>query len=67
MNSDRTSLLRSIRGPIILITLGLLFTADYFGGYSFHRTWPVLLIVIGFLKLLERVGAGRSDTGPRAS
>ena len=67
MNSDRTSLLRSIRGPIILITLGLLFTADYFGGYSFQRTWPVLLIVIGFLKLLEKVGAGGSDTGPRVS
>jgi len=50
--------LRAIRGPLLLITLGLLFTADYFYGYPFHRTWPVLLIIFGLLKLLERVGAG---------
>lgn len=57
MTSDRQALLRAIRGPILLITLGGLFTADYFAGYSFHRTWPVLLIVFGVLKLVERLGA----------
>jgi len=60
MNSDRPPLTRAIRGPILLITLGLLFTADYFYGYPFHRTWPVLLIVFGILKLLERMGAGQA-------
>ena len=60
MNSDRRPLTRAIRGPILLITLGLLFTADYFYGYPFHRTWPVLLIVFGILKLLERMGAGQA-------
>lgn len=57
MNSNRPQLMRAIRGPMLLITLGLLFTADYFYGYPFHRTWPVLLIVFGILKLLERMGA----------
>lgn len=60
MSSDRPQLMRSIRGPVLLITLGLLFTADYFCGYPFHRTWPVLLIVFGILKLLERMGAGQA-------
>jgi hypothetical protein len=54
MNSDNTALLRAVRGPV-LITLGVLFTVDYFYGYPFHRTWPVLLIVFGILKLLERM------------
>lgn len=28
---------------------------DQMGGWSFGRTWPVLLIVFGIFKLLERV------------
>ena len=48
------SLARAIRGPIVLITVGTLFALDHFGGYSFGRTWPVLIIVIGLLKLMER-------------
>jgi hypothetical protein len=60
MTGDRSSLVRAVRGPLLLITLGALFTADYFAGYSFHRTWPVLLIVFGLLKLLERLSAGQA-------
>jgi hypothetical protein len=60
MTSDR-SLLRAIRGPVLLITLGLLFTADYFLNYPFHRTWPVLLIIFGILKLAERLGASPAE------
>lgn len=51
----RHELLQAIRGPIMLITLGVLVALDYFQGISFtRRTWPVLLIVFGVLKLLER-------------
>ena len=60
MSSDRPQLMRAIRGPVLLITLGLLFTVDYFYGYPFHRTWPVLLIVFGVLKLVERMSAGQT-------
>lgn len=60
MTSNRPTLMRAIRGPVLLITLGALFTADYFLGYPFHRTWPVLLIVFGILKLLERVGVDQA-------
>jgi hypothetical protein len=44
----------AIRGPILLITLGVLVAIDYFGPWSFSRTWPVLLIAYGILKLLEK-------------
>jgi hypothetical protein len=48
------SLVRTIRGPITLITLGVLFALNNFTPYSFDKTWPVLLIVFGLLSLLRR-------------
>jgi hypothetical protein len=48
------SLLCAVRGPIMLITLGVLLSIDHFGTVSFARTWPVLLIVFGIFKLAER-------------
>jgi len=50
------SLLRSIRGPVMLVTLGTLFMIDHAGGASFHRTWPVLLIVLGVMWLGDHLG-----------
>ncbi len=48
------NLLCAIRGPILMITLGVLLAIDQFGPVSFGRTWPVLLIVFGLFKLAER-------------
>ncbi len=50
----------AIRGPVMLITLGVLLSIDHFGTISFARTWPVLLIVFGIFKLMERSGARTS-------
>lgn len=55
MNGTSNSLLQAIRGPIMLITLGSLVAIDYFGIYGFSRTWPLLIIVFGVLKLLEKI------------
>ena len=57
---------QAIRGPIMLITLGTLVALDYFQGVSFsRRTWPVLLIVFGLMKLLEKAGKPPDyPTGP---
>ena len=52
----------AIRGPILLITLGVLLAIDHLGTVSFSRTWPVLLIVFGLFKLAERSGARSSQT-----
>jgi hypothetical protein len=56
MNDQSQHLMRAITGPIILITVGTLFMVDRFTQFGFGQTWPVLLIVIGVLKLL---GGGR--------
>jgi hypothetical protein len=54
MNGTSNNLVQAIRGPIMLITLGALVEIDYLGIYGFSRTWPLLIIVFGVLKLLER-------------
>jgi uncharacterized protein YaaW (UPF0174 family) len=51
----------AVRGPVMLITLGVLLAIDHVGTVSFARTWPVLLIVFGVFKLMERSGAHSSQ------
>jgi hypothetical protein len=46
--------IRSIRGPVVLITVGALFALQNFTQYDFGQTWPVILLVLGLLILLER-------------
>ena len=52
--SGEVPLVRAIRGPITLITVGVLFALNNFTDYGFHQTWPVLLIVFGLLSLIRR-------------
>ena len=54
MRRGEPSMLRAIRGPITLITVGVLFALNNFTQYSFDKTWPVLLIVFGLLSLMKR-------------
>lgn len=49
------SLVRAVSGPIMLITVGVLFALNNFTQYTFFgHTWPVLLIVWGLLILARR-------------
>jgi hypothetical protein len=55
---SRTALyLQSIRGPLVLITLGVLFAMHQADFISFSRTWPLIIIVVGLVKLVERLVA----------
>ncbi len=54
MNGNNVSLARAIRGPVVLITVGVLFALNNFTRYHFEQTWPVILIVFGLLSLLRR-------------
>ena len=58
MNGNSGNLIRAIRGPIMLITVGSLFAIDRLGSLSIGRTWPAFLIVLGLLLLLERIVPG---------
>ncbi len=69
MSANDANLLRAIRWPVTLITLGTLFALNNFGNYGFNQTWPVLLIVFGLLSLLGRTTTGAptgEPPGPRA-
>jgi hypothetical protein len=59
-NCQRCSI-RGLMGPAILITIGVLFLVQQsHWAYHFGRTWPVILVVIGGLKLAEALA---SDAG----
>jgi Domain of unknown function (DUF5668)/B-box zinc finger len=45
---------RRIMGPAMLMTIGFLFLLDHtLGVAGFSRTWPVILLVVGAIKLLQ--------------
>lgn len=63
MNVNERSVIRAIRGPVTLITIGVLFAFNNFTPYRFDQTWPVILIVFGLLSLLGR-GVDRISAPP---
>lgn len=56
---------RGLMGPAILITIGVLFLLDRWRGdfFHFHYTWPVILLVIGIIKLAESFASTEGHTG----
>jgi len=42
-----------LMGPAVLVTLGFLFFFETLGRVGFGRTWPILLLVIGGVKLFQ--------------
>jgi hypothetical protein len=57
------SFLLAIRGPLLLVALGLLMAADQLDRMSISRTWPVLLILFGLFKLAEHLGPKDLNAG----
>jgi hypothetical protein len=55
VNSRAALFAQAIRGPILLITVGVLFAMHQAGALSFTRSWPLILIVVGLMKLIERL------------
>jgi hypothetical protein len=45
--------IRGLRGPAVLITVGVLFLLDQMRGdyLAFRHTWPVILLVLGAMSL----------------
>ncbi len=64
MNGNKVSIARAVRGPLTLITVGVLFAMNNFTPYGFGRTWPVILIVFGLLSLLARTEDSGLDNRP---
>ena len=59
--------MRGLMGPVVLITLGVLFLLGRLQwGLTFWKLWPVLLIVIGVVKLAEAMASNEGHLGPGA-
>jgi hypothetical protein len=48
-----SALVRALRGPLMLITLGILGLLDVQNVARLTLTWPVLIIAYGLLRLVE--------------
>lgn len=51
-------------GAAILITLGVIFLLDSYWHIEFDRTFPVLLLVIGFMLWISRTGPTEGHVNP---
>ncbi|HKV27655.1 MAG TPA: DUF5668 domain-containing protein [Candidatus Acidoferrales bacterium] len=57
--------MRGLMGPAILITVGILFfVGQYNWHYSFERLWPIILIVIGVVKVLSETASTEGHVDP---
>jgi hypothetical protein len=57
---------RGLMGPAIIITVGVLFfIGQYSWQFGFDRTWPILIIVIGAVKLLSDTASTEGHIDPR--
>jgi cell wall-active antibiotic response 4TMS protein YvqF len=55
--------IRGSMGPIVLITIGILFLIAEFSRFSFGDLWPVILIVIGVVSVLQSMASREGHTG----
>ena len=64
MNNRGAMFAQAARGPVLLITIGVLFALEQSGTLSFSRSWPLLIIVVGVMKLIERLLLGPQPYPP---
>jgi TM2 domain-containing membrane protein YozV len=55
---------RRLMGPTILTTIGILFLLSELRVANFGRTWPIILLVIGGVKLLQSSAMGVGPGSP---
>ena len=58
---------RGLMGPAVLLTLGFQFLLDSMGVIRFGRTLPLLLVVIGLVKIFQSTAGPGPLAGPPAS
>jgi len=58
---------RGLMAPTVLITLGVLFLLDQMWVVRFNRTWPIILLAIGAVRLFQISGSVGGHTQPPAA
>jgi len=49
--------LHAVMGPVILITVGVLFLFGEYTRFGFRDLWPILLIVIGVVSVCQSMAS----------
>ena len=55
--------IRSLMGPVMLITIGVLFLVAQYTMYSFGQLWPLILIAVGAVKVAESLASSEGHAG----
>jgi hypothetical protein len=55
---------RGLMGPAVLVTLGVLFLLANTSDFPMERTWPILLIVIGGIRVIRYVIPSTGHVNP---
>jgi hypothetical protein len=50
-------------GPIVLITIGVLFLTGQYSRYGFFDLWPIILIVIGAVLVAQALVSREGHVG----
>jgi hypothetical protein len=54
---------RMLMAPILLITIGLIFLVGQYSRYGFGDLWPVILIVVGAVLVLQNMASRAGHIG----
>jgi len=49
--------MRMLMAPILLITIGVIFLAGQYSRYGFGDLWPVILIVVGAVLVVQNMAS----------
>jgi hypothetical protein len=55
--------LNGLTGPVMLITVGVLFLVGEYTRFGFGDLWPVLLIVAGIIAVAQAFASRQGHTG----
>lgn len=55
MRTRAALFVQAARSPVLVVVIGVLFAVQQAGVVPFSRTWPLILIAIGLMKLIERL------------
>jgi hypothetical protein len=55
---------RKVMGPVILVTLGVLFLLDNVSHIGIQKTWPAILLAIGVVKLMQSNASSAGHISP---
>ncbi len=53
----------ALMGPVMLVTIGVLFLVGQYSMYSFGQLWPVILIAAGAVKVAESLASSEGHVG----